>query len=289
MRNVKTSGFSLLALTAGLIVAVSAADAHDFWLVPDAFQVARRGEIVIRGQTSSRFPTSESAVALDRIAEALLIGPGGQQPISEMSHRGKSLVLKRKPSAAGQHLVAVKLLPRNARETVAGFRRYLELEGAPAARERIDREGLLEGKDSVTRRYAKYAKTFVQVGSRGPRVFDRVVGHPLEFVPLGDPARVVRGDTLPLRVLYRGAPQPGLHVHAGAADWPSSPDSAIRASARLEDVALVSDDSGVIKVPVTRIGIWNVRAIQVHQAPAGSGADWDTHWATLVFIVNRKR
>ena len=48
--------------------------AHDFWLVPDAFQVTPGGTLQVRGQTSSSFPTSESAVTVDRVADARLIG-----------------------------------------------------------------------------------------------------------------------------------------------------------------------------------------------------------------------
>jgi ketosteroid isomerase-like protein len=36
---------------------------------------------------------------------------------------------------------------------------------------------------------------------------------------------------------------------------------------------------------VTRVGLWNIRTIHVVPGAAGSGADWDTHWATFVFQV----
>lgn len=44
--------------------------------------------------------------------------------------------------------------------------------------------------------------------------------------------------------------------------------------------------AGVIRLRTDRAGLWNVRGIHIVPADAGSGADWDTHWASLVFEVN---
>jgi hypothetical protein len=36
-------------------------------------------------------------------------------------------------------------------------------------------------------------------------------------------------------------------------------------------------------VVITTPGLWNVRTLQIVPAHPRSGADWDVHWATLVF------
>jgi uncharacterized GH25 family protein/ketosteroid isomerase-like protein len=256
--------------------------AHDFWLVPNAFRVAPGGALVVRGQTSSAFPTSLSAVALDRIASASLVGAAGAERLVELSHAGSSLVVRHRPRGAGQRIVAMTLRPRSLRESPESFRRYLVLEGAPEALERYERERLLP-KDSITRRYAKYAKAVVEVGAGGPRAFDRIVGHPLELVPLRDPSALRAGDTLPVRLLFRGAPMRGARLHAGAAPSvaPVSKDAAHDSTAH--DPTFTTDSTGVARVVVGAGGVWNVRTLQIVQADRGSGADWDVHWATLVF------
>lgn len=271
-----------VAVAAAALLAAAAAHAHDFWLVPDAFVIAEGSAMRVRGQTSSRFPTSESAVAVERVAEARLLSASGAETITEMSHAGTSLVLRHRPGGRGQRIVSVTLHPRSVRESVAGFRRYLELEGAPEALERVDREGLLLGRDSVTRRYAKYGKTLVEVGRGGPRAFSRLANHPLEFVPLRDPSDLHPGDTLALRVLYRGQPLGGARAHAG---YVISPVPSPGTPAADADAHLTADAEGVIRVAITAAGVWNVRMIHIAPADAGSGADWDTHWATLVFQV----
>ncbi len=285
MTNVERTLAATAVASAAFLIAV-AAHAHDFWLVPDAFVITEGSAIQVRGQTSSSFPTSESAVAVDRVAEARLLGASDEELITGMSQAGASLVLRHIPSGRGQRIVAVTLHPRSIRESAAGFKRYLELEGAPEALDRVVREGLLTGRDSVTRRYAKYAKTLVEVGRGGPRAFSRPAGHPLEFVPLRDPSELRPGDSLALRVVYRGRSLAGARVHAGYVAALSSAPATV-AAASVPDAHLTANADGVIRVAITGAGLWNVRMIHIAQADPGSGADWDTHWATLVFQVGR--
>ena len=281
-RILRTSLILALIVSIGVVGSLSA---HDFWLVPNAFAVARGGTIEVLGQTSSKFPTTESAVATDRVADARIIGAEGEERISDLSIAGKSLRLRARPTAPGQYAVAATLHWRSMRESAESFRRYLSLEGAPAALERIDREGLLKGRDSVTRRYAKYAKTLLQVGEGGGRAFSRVAGHPLEFVPGSDPSVLRAGETLRVQLLFQGRPIANARVHAGAVHWATPmPDPPHEVA---KDIELVSDSAGWLRVPISASGLWNIRTIQIMQSPAGAGADWDAHWATLVFFVGK--
>lgn len=280
--------WTLVAAGVAVLGLAAIAEAHDFWLVPNAFTNAPGAQIVIRGQTSSRFPTSESAVTTDRVASAHLLGASSSERIDGLSTSGTSLLLRHRPTTSGQRVVAVQLFPRSMRESAASFRRYLELEGAPEALARVDREGLLRGRDSVTRRYAKYAKTVVEIGTNGPRAFSRIAGHPLEFMPQDDPSRLRVGDTLRVRLVHQGQPLTGIRVHSDVVDsagsrpaTASAAQSAAPANGSTTDH--VTDADGLIRVPITRAGLWNVRTIHIVQADATSGADWDAHWATLVF------
>lgn len=258
-----------------LLAGVSAvAWAHDFWLVPDAFEIAERAELRVRGQTSSRFPTSESAVAPDRISEARIIGASTEERITGLGTSGTSLVLRHRPAAAGQRVVVASIAPRSLRASGPEFKRYMELEGAADLAAKYERQGLLPKSDSITRRYAKYAKTIVEVGRGGPRAFSRVAGQVAEFVPLRDPAALRAGDTLPIRLLYRGRPLGDAHVHAGPAADTATPD-----------LSLTTDADGTVQLPVASAGLWNIRTIHIVPAPSGSGADWDSHFVSFVFMV----
>lgn len=141
---------------------------HDFWLVPLSFHSAPGSELVVLGQTSSSFPATLSAVTADRVTGARLIAARTEQAISGVSISGNSLRLAQRPTERGQIIVAAALRPHSLRESPESFRRYLTLEGAPEALERYERAWILP-RDSITRRYAKYAKALVEVGQGGPR------------------------------------------------------------------------------------------------------------------------
>lgn len=260
---------------AGILAIVGIAEAHDFWLVPNAFHVAEGGVLEVRGQTSSKFPTSESAVTPDRITEARVIGSGEDFHISEVSTSGSSLLLRYRPRTAGQRIVAVAIAPRSVRASGPGLKRYIELEGNPTLAARYEREGVLPKADSITRRYAKYAKTFVEVGRNGPRSFSQPLYHPLEFIPLTDPSSLRMGDTLSLRLVYMRQPLADMAVHAGVAVDQGDP----------RDVHLSTDANGIVRLPLSSAGLWNVRTLYVLPATPQSGADWDSHFATVVFNV----
>ena len=261
-------GRNTLALAVALCAVAATATAHDFWLVPDIFNVPASGEIVVKGQTSSAFPTTLSAVTPDRITDARVLGAADEERITALSTHDNSLVLKHRPKTPGQKVVAVAVGWRHVKETAESFRKYLVAEGAEDALARFERSGQLP-KSDVVRRYAKYGKTVVEVGN-GARAFERAAGHPLEFMPIADPATT---GQLQVRLMFQGKPLGGARVHAGAAQGAGKP---------VKDVTLTTSSDGVVSVPAGA-GLWNVRTIHVVPAPAGADAQWDVHWATFVF------
>ena len=285
--SLRTAAVAVAVTLAGVVATAGVVAADDFWLVPDAFAVTPGGWVEIAGQTSSAFPTSKSAVALDRIADARLLSASGAEPLTGLSLAGTSLRIRHQPSGVGQYVVTMALHPRSVRTSAEGFRQYLVLEGAAELARRYEREGRLPKTDSLTRRYAKYAKTVVEVGESGPRAFARTAGHPLEFVPLADPSALRAGDSLRVRLLYEGRPLAAAHLHAGVASGSAMPADghAAGAASASGDLSIVTDADGVATFPVARAGTWNVRTIHIVPAAPGSGADWDTHWATFVFPV----
>lgn len=283
-RSLRTAAVATVVTLAGVVTTAGVLAADDFWLVPDAFAITPGGWVEIAGQTSSTFPTSKSAVALDRVADARLLSASGAEPLTGLSLAGTSLRIRHQPSGVGQYIVTMALHPRSVRTSAEGFRQYLVLEGAAELAARYGREGRLPKTDSLTRRYAKYAKTVVEVGENGPRAFSRPAGHPLEFMPLVDPSALRAGDSLRVRLLYEGRPLAAAHLHAGVASGSATPADGhgTRASG---DLSIVTDAGGVATFPVAQAGTWNVRTIHIVPAAPGSGADWDTHWATFVFPV----
>lgn len=273
------------AATLGLLLAFGALSAHDFWIVPLAFELEPGAVLEAHAQTSSRFPTSVAAIVPERIADARLIGAASEERLTDLTVRGTSLVLRHRP-ADGQRVVAVTLVARSTRTTPERLERYIALEGAPELAARYRREGAYPTTDSVTQVVTKFAKTTVAVGRGGRTAFDRAAGHVLELMPLSDPLRLRPGDTLAVRLFYRGRPVVGAHLHAGAAPagLTTASDTAAARAATWSDVTMITGPDGTARLAVPTAGLWNVRTLYGAPLPDTPGT-WEVLFASLVFAV----
>lgn len=287
MKQAKSANLLRFLATLGIMTVAATATlfAHDFWLVPNALRYAPNAPMEILGQSGSRFPTSGGPTQLAQVADARLVGRSSDEKVTDLSVAGKSLMLRHKPTAAGQYVVTVSLAARNARTTPERLQRYIALEGAPELAERYAKEGKYPKVDSVTQTSAKFAKTIVEVGERGSRAFDRTVGHLLELVPLDDPSAAKPGGTVRVRLLFRGRPVPNVHLRAGwgspdavSAEPPSGPPAK-------PDQVIVTGANGVASVSITEAGLWNVRTLYA-EAMAGMPEHWEVYFSTMVFSVS---
>jgi Domain of unknown function (DUF4198) len=282
---------TVAAAAAGTALLASAVtlSAHDFWLVPNAFHVAAGGSLDVRGQTGTRFPESEAALAPDRVAEARVVGANSDERVGQLAVDGKSLRLQHRPAAAGQYVVALAIAARESHTTRERLHRYIALEGAPELAERYAKAGAFAGTDSVHQETAKFAKTIVEVGEAGPRAFTRAIGQALELIPQSDPSTLRAGDTLRVRLLFHGQPVGGATLRAGVAAPPATPEPAGITSAATaapsHDAAGVTDAAGIAAIAVPVGGVWNVRVLHAAQ----SNARWEVLFSTLVFEVRSAR
>ena len=148
----------------------------------------------------------------------------------------------------------------------ASFEEYLKEEGlghivqARAQRGEADKPG--------NERYTMYTKTIFVVGAPSD-AYRTVVGLPLEIVPEKDPYRLQAGESLPVRVLLRGAPAANLDIRATAAGGKTQ-------------VVGKTDSNGRLNVPVTP-GRWRLHTIHMER---GADVDWESVWTTLTFEIS---
>ncbi|MEO8336651.1 MAG: hypothetical protein ABI664_16840 [bacterium] len=203
-------GIRLIASLAALLLVVAPLSAHDVWIVPDAFQAAAGAPVVFRTVTGVRFATSESPVAADRLTDArILAGDSSRdERFGDFGVSGKSMFIRHTLTTTGQRVVALSLAPRTRRMTGEAFLRYLRLEGAVDAADRLVREGRSPASgDSVVMRSTKFAKTLAEVGVSGPRALRA-------------------GEVSSRRVIAGGRPLSGARLYAGrAADADTASES----------------------------------------------------------------
>ena len=113
----------MLTVLLSPVAGVKGANAHDFWLVPDAFHVAAGASVRVKGQTGTHFPDGESAVTIDRIGDARILSADGEERLAHFTVSGKSLLIAHRPSGVGERVIAMSLTVRTQHQSAAGGRR----------------------------------------------------------------------------------------------------------------------------------------------------------------------
>lgn len=118
-----------------------------------------------------------------------------------------------------------------------------------------------------TNRYEKFAKALVD--GRDTAFVTRPLGHMLELVPLSNPADLKAGDTLPVQVLFNGAPV-AAEVKATFDGFSDTPMTFAYAT----ETGEAYGTPGVAAIKVWQPGYWYVRVAHDADDPAD---DVDTH------------
>ena len=259
-----------LALAFVLLTYPLPARAHDLWLVPDPSLTPGK-PAVVRANSGMDFPVSEHAPDVGAFPRRLVLLPDGTAGTLDAAGKDdKSGLLRFTPAQPGVYVVAVETKPRVIKLSADDFNAYLVSDGLPHIFELRSKERTLD-KDAVER-YSKSPKALVRVGA-GPGDPCRVVGLPLEIVPLRDPFALKPGDTLGVRVLFRGKPLADANLgwdHPGDGPMPSG--------------TVRTDGQGTALVPVARAGLMTVRLTHMTR-PKTKDYEWESFWTTLTFRI----
>jgi hypothetical protein len=268
-RTIAAVAFAVLFLNSH----VGSAIAHDLWLVPDE---PARGEKLLSLYANSgvEFPLSEYALDPAAFRRHILIRPDGTEGV--LRPRGtkeKSGLLQFEQQGSGAYLAAVATRPKLLTLPPDEFNRYLVSDGLPhiyhlRAREKtLDRPG--------RERYSKYPKALVWCGTGGKGDPCRVLGLLLEIVPLRDPSTLKVGDTLGVRVLFRGKPLADANLGWHLPGDGEVPRGTVRTDAR-----------GEALVPIARTGLMTIRLTHMTR-PRAKDYEWESFWTTLTFRLAR--
>lgn len=261
MSFLKAASFALLGL-----LAASGLRAHDFWIEPSSFRPAPGERVAVRlrvGENLKGDPVPRNPGRIERFAA---FGPAGESEVVGIA--GSDPAGWTVPTGPGLHWIVFDSNHASLEQAGPKFDAYLGEEGLERIRE------LRKGAGPVKEIYSRCAKALLRVGLRVENPssgYDRALGLELELVPERDPYSLKPGEALPVRLLYRGKPLDGALV-AGMA---SSEVSGARVSARTA--------GGRASLVLDRPGFWLVKAVHMVPAPEGSGAEWESLWASLTF------
>jgi uncharacterized GH25 family protein len=241
--------------------------AHDFWIEPSSFRPQPGARISVRlrvGQHLQGDPMPRDPRYIERFAA---VGVGGEMEIRGLSGgepAGYAAFLR-----PGTYWLVYDSSHDRLQLDAAKFDRYLGEEGLERIRKL--RTARRAGDGPVQEMFSRCAKSLIAVGDGSGPGYDKVLGLELELVPERNPYALKPGEELPLRLLYHGKPLAGALLVAIPGGAPDA------------QVAARSDGSGRAGLRLDRSGLWLVKAVHMVPAPKGSGADWESLWASITF------
>lgn len=250
-----------------LLAAAIPAAAHDFWIVPSSFRPAPGSALAIRlkvgerlqGDAVPRDPWQvERFVLRSAAGEKKVDGPPGAEPAGFV-----------RIAAEDSGLAWVAYQSRGTRLDLpaAEFEKALKLEGLERIIELRRKNG--ESAKPSKEVFSRSAKVLLKVGDGAGNLWSQPVGLSLELVPEKNPLSPDR--ELPVRLLYQGKPLAGVLVVA------------LHAKHLGGTIAARSGTDGRVRLKLSQPGFWLIKAVHMVPAAAATGADWESHWASLTF------
>lgn len=254
-----------------VFLAAAHASAHDLWLVPPEKPEPKKAAI-FRANSGSKFSKSDHAPDPARFRRRLLIHPDGSEGSLEPGGtEDRSGLLNAEPDRPAMYVVAVETEPKLITLEADKFNDYLVSDGLAHIYRLRRKEGTLDhpGRE----RYSKSPKAIVQVGTGAGGDPCRVVGLPLEIVPLRNPFALKVGDTLPVRVLFRDEPLADANLGWDVPGDGDAPLGTVRTDAR-----------GEALVPIAQLGLTTIRLTHM-TSPKTADYEWESFWTTLTFRI----
>jgi uncharacterized GH25 family protein len=251
-------------LAAGLILALtSSVAAHYTFIMPEKFRVASGAEVNIGFHASDSFP--ESTQLPKRLENVQLHTSTGATALPAFRVDGLRQLSTIKP-VNGYSIITAINPAKTENMKPASFTDYLKEESLTHVIEARAKAG--ETDTPGREKYSMYLKSIVLAGQPNDG-YKKVVGLPIELVPEKDPYQIKKGESLPVRVLFKGAPAKNLEIFATSAG-------------KAKNVGK-TDNNGRINVPVTT-GTWRLHTILMERVTLPD-ADWESFWATITFEI----
>ena len=118
-------------------------------------------------------------------------------------------------------------------------------------------------------------KAVVNVG-KGKGKVDTRIGHPMEIIPLANPADLRQGDYLPVQVFLKGKPFKGK-IYATYVGFSTEKDTFAYATS--------TNKKGKGKIKILHSGVWMIKAGHEEPYPDQGECDVESFVATLTFEV----
>jgi len=241
--------------------------AHDMWIEPTAWTPEIGSIIGAKLRVGQDFLGDPIPRDSKLINEFISVDAGGRRPM--IGRDGSDPAGLTRVAEPGVLILGYRSNPSSVVLPAEKFNQYLKEEG-------LDEIAALRSQRNQTNNearelFSRCAKSLVSAGSGSVEHADQRLGFTLELVAEKNPYALADGEELPVNLTYEGRPLPGALVVAI-----NRLNPAAKLTAR-------TDRNGRVKFRLAGRGAWLIKAVHMTPAPAASGADWNSFWASLTF------
>ncbi len=259
------------AVSIGIVISLVGQElwCHDFWIEPSTFTPKLGSLAQIRLMIGEDFMGDPLPRDPSHIEEFLLAGPGGESPIVGLSGSEPAGYIRFQQP--GFYVIGYRSRARSITLEADQFQSYLAEEGLEAIVRQRARDGKTQ--QSAREMFSRCAKSLVVASQIESEAADLRLGFTLELVAEKNPYSLTDGQALPVRLLYEDRPLEGARIVALSKEKPAN------------KLIVRSDPEGRVLLHLSRRRTWLVKAVHMVPAPKGSGADWESLWASLTFKI----
>ncbi len=263
--------FRTTLLATALACLAPLADAHDFWVRPNAYILDAPGQLDIQLRVGDDFAGAPYARNPAHAQRFVIAGPNGVRDVPGVNGRDPAGAIELE--SIGTYVIGYRSHRSPVSLDGAKFQSYLVAEGL----DRIARLRVEAGTENSPGHevFSRCAKALVQVGETSDVAVDHALGMRLELVAATNPMALDADRNFSATLLFEGRPLAGALVsahHHGSAP--------VELSAR-------TDAEGRVTLPLRGDGEWLIAAVHMVSAPDTVDADWESLWASLTFATTK--
>lgn len=259
-----------LVLALWCAICASVATAHEFWIEPDAFQVAPSAKITAKLKNGQEFKGTTLSYFDRNITRFDVVMGDVVTPVE--GRMGDNPALNVTATAPGLVIVVHETTPSYVTyKAWEKFQAFAAHKDFPDIEARHAANGF--GPVPFKERYTRHAKALIAVGDGAGS--DRPLGLKTEFVALTNPYAADFEGTMRVQLLDEGQPRADAQVEVFDRD----PEGGVSITLHR------TDDQGIAAIPVTPGHDYLFDGVVLRTADDSDEAVWDTFWAALTFGV----
>ncbi|MGB3725856.1 MAG: DUF4198 domain-containing protein [Glaciecola sp.] len=260
-------------LTSFIIMVVPSSYAHDFWLSPNKYKLAKPNAISVQFLVGHKEDMNHWDLQWKRI---VALRAYSENKVSDMTGSviPKTNLLpgtaSTKELAQGTHLIGFETYHSISELNAEKFNSYISDEGLTAISKHRQEAGTSTQRG--TEIYSRRAKAIVQVGDTYTDNVTQPIGHTLEIVPLHNPHSLKKDEELPIVVLFRGKPLAGALVHISSLN-----------NHDYSEQFLTTESTGITSFQVDKANDYKINVIWGVPIANNADADYETYFSSLTF------